>query len=174
MKKALKSFAVFALALLLLGGCVRRAPKEPEVGHWHAECRLSDNRSGMSDEDYYLTSMLSGDVVFEVDLYFDSEGEFSYEVDTEKLKESMSASMGAISGLILGFDLTPFIDNLMDSAFREAMPGFMQSMEGTYTKEGDVITAVTDDGQSLIFHLENRKIVQMNGDEVFLKFSKKR
>ena len=37
-----------------------------------------------------------------------------------------------------------------------------------------MITAVTDDGQSLIFRLENRKIVQMNGDEVFLKFSKKR
>lgn len=144
----------------------------PEVGSWHAELKLSDiDTDGMNDEDKLLFSMLAGNIMFEMDAEFLEDGTFSYVINTDKLEDGLSQSVSTIAGYFLDFDISLFTDRLIEAALSEVTQNLKDDYIGTYTVEGDIITA--EDEGTLYFKVSANRLIQLDeeGNE-FVRFEK--
>lgn len=166
---------VLAVAMLFTGCAAQGGGKPapgPEVGVWHAEIKLSDLSGSMSDEDKMLMSMLAGNIMFEVDAEFTEDGSFTYIMNTDKLEEAISGSVSTILGFFMSFDVSMFVERLVEAAMKDAMASSKQEYYGTYTKADDGLITATD-GENLYFKVSASTLLQVdqNGEKV-LRFKK--
>lgn len=162
---------VFAVVIGLFAGCGHKKA-EPEVGMWHAEIQLSDISGSMSDEDKAFMAMMAGSTMFEIDAQFSEDGTFTYVMNTDKLQEAVSNTVSTIFGFFIKFDISLFIDRIVDAALQDALKSSQQNYAGTYTKSDSGLITATD-GQTLYFKVNGSSLVQIDedGNEV-LRFTK--
>ena len=93
-------------------------------------------------------------------------------MNTDQMREAITQSLGTIIGFFIGFDLSLFVDRLIEAAFREVMKDYQDQVSGTYTVNGNDIAAVGD-GQTLYFRYAKDYVVQVEEDGTeFIKFSR--
>ena len=175
-RKILIFTLVLLLALAVFSGCNQSTEKQlkvgPEVGKWHAEIKISDVNSSMSDEDRLLLSMIAGDIMFEIDAEFCEDGTFTYVMNTDQLQEAISNSVSTVLGFFMKYDITLFTDRLVEAALQDALKSSKKDYSGNYTKSESNLIIATD-GDNLYFRAGSNTLVQIddNGNDV-LKFTK--
>lgn len=144
-----------------------------EIGKWHADFKLSDmNSSEMAEEDKALFSLLAGNTVMGIDVEFFEDGSFTYDINTEEVEEAFSKSISTFASWIFDYDISMFIDRLVEAALQDVMSGSKNNYLGDYTKsEEGIITAI--DGDKMLFKIKANRLIQIddNGNEV-LTFTK--
>lgn len=143
-------------------------PPGPEVGKWHGSCRLSDlDTGGMAQEDVALLSMISGNIMFEVDVEFCEDFTFSYVINREAMSQSISQALGWAISLFSGYDLSMFVDRLVEAALGS---DFKTSDFGTYTTEDNKVVCRTESGETIYFRMIAGKLIQMdeNGNDTLI------
>ncbi|MBR3642037.1 MAG: hypothetical protein IKN57_00880 [Parasporobacterium sp.] len=173
--KGIRGLLLLIAAAVLFAGCGTQEKKKepgPETGKWHAEIKISDAAGSMSEEDRLLLSMLAGNIMFEAEAEFSEGGMFSYNMNTDKLKEAISESASTILGFFLSVDLSLFTDRLIESILQEELKSTQKNISGTYTKsENGMITA--NAGETLYFKINGNILSQLdaNGREI-MSFTK--
>lgn len=148
------------VGLLSLCGCGKKAP---EVGKWHADITVSSLSADSEDyEEGLLLSMLTGDLLFEVDAEFCNDGTFTYVINTQPLLDGLSDSVGSILGMLGGGDMSLFVERLFAYACGNALSGTKFDYAGTYTVEDDLVTAY--DEESLYFTVDGDTLIQYDAD----------
>ena len=172
-KKAQRSICII---LAICSGCNQNVEPEqkigPEVGLWHAELELSDLSDSMSDEDRLLLTVVAGNIMFEVDAEFCEDGTFSYVMNTDKLEDAVSDTVSTVFGFFFDFDISLFVERLVEAALQDTVLGTKQDYTGTYTKsESNLITAT--DEANLYFKIKGNRLIQIDseGNEI-LRFSR--
>ncbi|MBQ7670067.1 MAG: hypothetical protein IJS45_05035 [Clostridia bacterium] len=175
----LKKLGVLMLAVLfaaaLFSGCDLFKEEKvigPEVGAWHAEIKLNDVSGSMSDEDKALMSMLAGNIMFEIDAEFCEDGTFTYVMNTDKLKESLSSSLSTVLGFFMNYDISLFTDRLIEAALQDALQSSKYNYAGTYESFEDNLIMASD-GDMLYFKVNGKTLIQLDdsGNEV-VRFTK--
>ncbi|MBO7399174.1 MAG: hypothetical protein J6T65_08200 [Clostridia bacterium] len=147
----------------------------PEEGSWHAAVMLSSIKS-VPFWQRALLALVAGNVAFEVNLEIDAIGTFSYETNTDALKEKIAESAGTVVGFFIkDVDLSDIIDraveavlpeNIMGSADRNCYGAFVKDSEG-------MLNAVTTKGDLLYFKMYGKKLVQLDKEgETVLTFER--
>lgn len=161
---------------VLITGCDSNRSKDevgPEVGKWHGEVKLSDlSGNSMSEEDKSMLALLAGNIFFDIDVEFCKDGTFSYEVNTDKLEEAFSKSVSTFSKWILNFDISLFVDRIVESALSEVMENSNTDMTGEYYTREDGVIVATDNG-TIYFKIMANRLIQIdeNGNK-FIDFKK--
>ncbi len=178
MKRIIKITAVIlilAVMATLMAGCEADEKKPgPEVGKWHAEVKIKDLGSSMSDEDKAILAMLAGNIMFEVDVEFAENGTFSYFMNTDKLESAVSNSFTTILGFMLNFDISLFVDRIVEAVLQDMIKTSNYAFSGEYaTSESELITATDSSGFNIYFKVYGGSLVQVNdnGDKI-LTFTK--
>lgn len=164
MKKTLSIVLMLAMVLLTCAACGGAPKKEakPEVGKWHADYKLSDmNTDSMSDEDKATFAMLAGNIVMGIDAEFCEDGSFSYTINTDEIEDAISKSINTFTSWIFQFDVSIFIDRIVEAALQDVMKSSKTDYLGDYTKSDDgLITAV--DGDTLLFRIKANRLIQID------------
>ena len=162
--------SILLLSVFLLSGCKN---KGPELGKWHAEMKLSNiSDSSLSIEDRTLLALLGGKTVFEIDVEFFEDGSFAYEMNTDKLEDAVSNSISTVLEMFIGFDLSLFVDRLVEAAMQDVMEGSKRNYYGKY-KVGDDDLIIATDGDELYFRVAYGRLIQLDSDgEEIVKFTK--
>lgn len=150
----------------------------PEVGKWHAEYKISDiDESSMAEEDKMLLSMLAGNIMFEMDVEFCEDGIFTYTINTDEIKESISNSVSKIASLFIDIDLSLFTNRLIEAVFEDVLDSTQSEYVGEYTTSDNELIIAKDDGllkgseeAVLYFRMISRRIVQVDeeGNQAFV------
>ena len=147
----------------------------PEAGSWHAEVKLSSIKS-IPFWQRALLSIVAGNVAFEVDLELTDHGTFSYETNTDALKEKIADSAGTVAGFFVkNIDLSEIIDRCVEAVLPENILGSAdRECYGVFIKgEDGMLTAVNTKGETLYFKLFGKKLVQLDKDgETVLTFER--
>ena len=143
-------------------------PQIPERGTWHAEVLFSSNtlREVMPWYARIPIAIFAGNTAFEVDVEISNDGTFTYETNTEALKDSVSGTVSTIVGYFLKeIDLTVFIDNAAAAVLPETVMGKERDCFGTFERSDDgMITVTTTTGELLYFKVFGKKLVQLDAD----------
>ena len=167
---------ILCVSLFICGvccSCSNSEPKKevsPEIGKWHATITLNDiNDESMAEEDKLLLSMLAGDTLFEIDAEFFEDGTFSYNMNTDKLEESISKTVNTVLGFFMNFDVSLFVDRLVSAATKDAVHFEKMNYYGTYSKDDFSITAV--DEYYLYFDIKDNILSQIDDNgSIIAKF----
>lgn len=177
---------LITLCVLFLPGCgdadtgvnqgVEKKPG-PEVGRWHAEYKISDiDDNEMSEEDRLLLSMIAGNVMFEMNVEFCEDGTFTYTINTDEVKEEISASVSKITSLFIDIDLSMFTDRLVEAVFDDVLETGQSEYVGEYTVSDDGLITAKDEGlikgsepAVIYFKMISKRLVQVDeeGNQVF-------
>ena len=135
----------------------------PEIGKWHATISLNCvNDESIAEEDKLMLSMLAGDTLFEIDAEFFEDGTFSYEINTDKLEESISKTVNTVLGFFVKYDVSLFVERLVNAATKDTVHLEKMKYYGTYSKDNNTITAV--DEYYLFFNINDDTLSQIDGD----------
>lgn len=149
-----------------------------EVGKWYAEYKVGDiNESEMAEEDRMLLSMLAGNIMFEMNAEFCDDGTFTYTVNIDEVKKSISDSVSKITSFFIDIDLSMFTDRLIEAVFDDVLESTQSEYVGEYTTSGDGLIIAKDEGllkgsepSVLYFKVISKKLVQVDehGEQVFV------
>lgn len=162
--KRIRIISFVLLAVLLattLTGCGEEKTIGPEVGKWHGELSISDLSGSLSDEDRLLLNMIAGDVFYEIDVEFFEDGTFTYNMNTDKLKESVSDSVSTLISFFISIDVSLFTDRLVEAAIKDVLGGTKQFYSGKYTKSETGIITATDE-INILFELDSNLLTQID------------
>lgn len=150
----------------------------PEVGKWYAEYKVNDiNENEMAEEDRMLLSMLAGNIMFEMNAEFYDDGTFTYTVNIDEVKKSISDSVSKITSFFIDIDLSMFTDRLIEAVFDDVLESTQSEYVGEYTTSGDGLIIAKDEGllkgsepSVLYFRVISKKLVQVDehGEQVFV------
>ena len=146
----------------------------PEGGNWHAEVKLSD----MEEIPFWarlLIAVGAGNTAFEVDVEIANDGTFTFESNTDKMKEEIAGSANTLIGLLYDkFDFSLYIDRAIEAILPETVMGEDRDCFGTFERDVDgALLVTTTEGETLRFRRFGKLLVQLDpeGAEV-LKFQK--
>ena len=143
-------------------------PEIPERGTWHAEVLFSSNtlREVMPWYARIPIAIFAGNTAFEVDVEISDDGTFSFETNTETLKDSVSGTVSTIVGyFVKEVDLTVFIDNAAAVVLPETVMGKERDCFGTFERSDDgMLTVTTTKGDILYFKAFGKRLVQLDAD----------
>jgi hypothetical protein len=167
----IKAAALLFAAVFVFTGCsvptVRvLEPDEPgpEVGCWSGEYRLNEiDRNSLSSIGKKILSKVAGDTTFEVEMEFTEDGYFYYDVNMDKLKESLSGPIGSVVGFFVHVDVSEMVESLLEAAFHDAVDSCRESFSGTYTADGSKLICDCGD-RELCFRIQGGRIIQLNED----------
>ena len=144
----------------------------PHVGSWHAKFKIGDLDLGsLSTSDNTILKMIGENVIFDINVDFSDDGTFLYKIDTDSLEKAVSGAANTVLGLFSDFDASALVNTLISLAATKLFNSDKSSYFGTYTVDGDRITAV--DGSSLYFTIGDNKLTQTDRDgNVIAEFSR--
>lgn len=151
----------------------------PESGNWHAEVLFSSQtvREMLPWYARIPLAIFLGNTAFEVDVEI-SNGNLTYETNTDTLKKSASGTVSTILGFFLkDMDFSMFIDRIAEAVLPETVMGKDRDCYGIYDSEfrdeKDRIVVTTTKGETLYFRAYGNTLVQTDIDGVeVLSFKK--
>lgn len=170
-KSALLMLLIFAVCISTTAcGFTQKEEIPAEIGKWHTEFKLSDmNSDNMTEEDKALFSLLAGNIVMGIDVEFFEDGSFTYDINTDEIEEAFSKSISTFTSWIFDYDISVFIERLVESALQDVMSSSKMNYLGDYTKsEEGIITAM--DGDMLLFRIKANRLIQIddNGNDILV------
>lgn len=168
--KKIKTVLIFLLVFIIgifttaCGNSKKEKEIPAEVGKWHTDLKLSDiNSNEMAEEDMALFSLLAGNTVMGIDVEFFEDGSFTYDINTDEIESAFSTSISTFTSWIFDYDISVFIDRLVESAFQDVMGGSKNNYLGDYTKSEDgIITAIDED--KMLFKVKANRLIQIDED----------
>jgi uncharacterized lipoprotein NlpE involved in copper resistance len=143
-------------------------PYVPEKGTWHAEVLFSSStlKEVMPWYVRIPIAIFAGNTAFEVDVEISPDGTFSYETNTQALKDSVSGTVSTIINyFVKEFDFSVFIDNAAAAVLPETVMGKERDCFGTYERSDDgMFTVTTTTGELLYFKVFGKKLVQLDAE----------
>ena len=170
-----RSICVLIVAVLLvcciLSSC-GKVNTGPEVGEWHARLKMSDIDIGsLSDDEKALISLVTGETALEIDAQFSEDGTFLYQMNSDKLEQSISEKTNTIISLFTDVDLSYLVNNIVSLISKQVFTSDKRTYYGKYSSEKGKITAVDED--TLYFITENDQLIQLDRDgNVFARFDR--
>lgn len=168
LKKLTALLLVAFMVCSLFSGC---SGGNTEVGRWHAVCEITDiDEDLMSSEELMMLSMLAGTVLFEVDLEFKANGEFTYDINTDALEEALTDTYSSLLGFMMDEDVSDIASDFIEGAFEMYPNDFPMNYEGVYEMDEDGFITIPDQPQ-FIFAFEDGEIYQLDDEgDIFLAY----
>ena len=181
--------SVLLIMVMLLTGCqsVRNiipVRKSPEIGKWRTQIQLNEAMDSMTGIDKTIVSFLAGDIALDIEIEFNEDGTFYYNVDADHLRDSISASISGAASIFTSGDISDFTDRIADALLTNTKRDLDTSHFGMYTveetedKDTLIITATeTRSDRSgrdvLYFTLKGGSLLQLDEDGlVIMRFRK--
>ena len=98
--------------------------------------------------------------IVEIDAVFLSDGTFTYTINTEKVKNTLSEFSSSVTGLLGSANLSEIVEELVNGALNKLTGLIKTNFSGTYTKNDEgLITA--SDVISLYFRVQKGELHQL-------------